>query len=134
MIALSFFTVVVHYFLNFIFIPVQELIIYLHSTIFMLGIVYAFSEDKHVRIDIFYQSYSTNKKKKVNLWGLVLLLFPFFVFIFYISLGYVLSSWSKLEGSPESGGLPFVYVLKSLILVLPVSMIVYSIIQPFKKS
>ena len=134
MIALSFFTVVVHYFSNFIFIPVQELIIYLHSTIFMLGIVYAFSEDKHVRIDIFYQSYSTNKKKKVNLWGLVLLLFPFFVFIFYISLGYVLSSWSKLEGSPESGGLPFVYVLKSLILVLPVSMIVYSIIQPFKKS
>ncbi len=133
MIALSFFTVFVSYFFNWVFISVQELIIYLHSSIFMLGIVYAFSEDKHVRIDIFYQSYSARKKRKVNLWGSVFLLIPLFAFMFYISLEYVMASWSKLEGSPESGGLPFVYGLKSLILILPISMIAYSITQMFRK-
>ncbi len=134
MIALSFFTVAAHYFLNVIFIPVQELITYLHSSIFMLGIVYAFSEDKHVRIDIFYHSYSSNKKRSVNFWGLILLLLPFFGFVFYISLDYVMASWSKLEGSAESGGLPFVYGLKTLILILPISMIAYPIKQLFRKT
>ena len=134
MIASSFFTVVTHYFFNLIFIPVQELIIYLHSTVFMLGIVYAFSEDKHVRIDIFYQAYSANKKKRVNLLGLIFLLIPLFAFIFYISLDYVMSSWSKFEGSAESGGLPFVYGLKSLILILPISMIAYSLKQLLRRT
>lgn len=134
MIALSFFTVVAHYFFNLIFIPVQELIIYLHSSVFMLGIVYAFSKDKHVRIDIFYQSYTNSKKKRINLLGLIFLLIPFFSFIFYISLDYVMASWSKLEGSAESGGLPFVYGLKTLILILPISMIVYSLKLTFRKT
>ena len=134
MIALSFFTVVAHYFFNWIFIPVQELIIYLHSSIFMLGIVYAFSEDKHVRIDIFHQKYSSTKKNKVNIMGLIILLIPFFGFILFISFDYVISSWSKLEGSAESGGLPFVYGLKSLILILPITMLSYSINKLFRKQ
>ena len=133
MIALSFFTVVAHFFFNKVFIPVQELIIYFHSSIFMLGIVYAFSEDKHVRIDIFYQTYSARKKSKINLYGLIFLLLPLFSFVFYISLDYVLASWSKLEGSAESGGLPFVYGQKTLILILPISMIAYSLKQVFRK-
>ena len=122
-----------HYFFNKVFIPVQELIIYLHSSIFMLGIVYAFSEDKHVRIDIFYQAYSSRKKNKVNLLGLLLLLIPFFGFIFYISFDYVMASWSKFESSAESGGLPFVYGLKSLILILPISMLIYPLTILFRK-
>lgn len=133
MITLSFITVVLNNVFNWIFIPFQELIIYLHSSVFMLGIVYAFSEDKHVRIDIFYQSYSSDKKNKVNLFGLMLLLVPFFVFIFYISFDYVTASWAKLEGSPESGGLPFVYGLKSLLLIMPISMLAFSLTQIFRK-
>lgn len=126
MVILSFLSVLIHYLFNIVFIPVQEIIIYLHSTIFMLGIVYAFHYDKHVRIDIFYQNYSARKKKKINKIGSILLLIPLFIFIIYSSYNYVLSSWMKLEGSSESGGLPFVFGLKTLILILPFSMLIYA--------
>ena len=53
MVTLSFFSIAIHFIFNVIFIPIQELIIYLHSSVFMLGIVYAFHYDRHVRIDIF---------------------------------------------------------------------------------
>jgi TRAP-type mannitol/chloroaromatic compound transport system permease small subunit len=36
-------------------------------------------------------------------------------FILYSSIDYVSFSWQLQEGSPEPGGLPFVYLLKSLI-------------------
>ena len=125
MIGLSFSSVITHLVFNRVYISVQELIIYLHSIVFMLGIVYTFHHDKHVRIDIFYQNYNIKRKNRVNLVGSVVLLVPFFIFITYASYGYVYSSWSKLEGSAESGGLPLVFILKSLILVLPLSMIGY---------
>jgi len=129
MIGLSFSSVIIHLIFSLVLISIQELIIYLHSTVFMLGIVYAFHHDKHVRIDIFYQNHNANKKKKINLVGSMVLLIPFFIFIVYVSYGYVYSSWSKLEGSPESGGLPLVFVLKSLILILPLSMISYALFK-----
>ncbi|MBL4659866.1 MAG: TRAP transporter small permease subunit [Alcanivoracaceae bacterium] len=134
MIIISFLTVLVHYLFNVISIPVQELIVYLHSAVFMLGIVYAYHHNKHVRIDIFYQNLGAKKQKQINQAGTILLLIPLFVFIFYVSFNYVLSSWSKLEGSPESGGLPFVYGLKTLILILPISMILLSIFKFFRKD
>lgn len=129
MIALSFLSIATHFFFNHIFIPVQELIIYLHSTVFMLGIVYAFHYDKHVRIDIFYQNYSAEKKRLINKLGVFLLFVPFFAFIIFSCFEYVMASWSKFEGSPESGGLPFVFGLKSLLILLPSSMLVYALLN-----
>jgi TRAP-type mannitol/chloroaromatic compound transport system permease small subunit len=134
MVALSFFSIVNHFIFNSIFTPIQELIIYLHSTIFMLGIVYAFHHDKHVRIDIFYQNYSQKKQRLINLLGLLFLFIPFFSFMIFSSFDYVMASWSKFEGSAESGGLPFVYGLKSLLLILPSSMLVYAMFDLRRKD
>jgi TRAP-type mannitol/chloroaromatic compound transport system permease small subunit len=100
----------------------------------MLGIAYAYYHDKHVRIDIFYQDFSSSKQRRVDKLGTVLLLIPLFVFIFYASFDYVMSSWSKLEKSAESGGLPLVFALKTLILILPIIMIVTSIFKVFRKN
>jgi TRAP-type mannitol/chloroaromatic compound transport system permease small subunit len=132
MIVLSFTSVAIHFFFNEVFIVVQELILYLHSMVFMLGIVYAYHYDKHVRIDIFYQTFSHAKKNKVNQIGTLLLLIPFFAFLFYSSYSYVMTAWLKLEVSAEPGGLPFVYGLKSLLLILPVLMVAVSIPKNFK--
>ena len=134
MIALSFVSISFHFFFNIIFTPIQELIIYLHSIVFMLGIVYAFHHDKHVRIDIFYQNHSPKNQGLINLLGLVFLFIPFFAFMIYSSFDYVMASWSKLEGSPESGGLPFVFGLKSLLLILPASMLLYAFVNFRRKS
>ncbi len=133
MIFLSFVAIGLHTFFDYTSIPMQELIVYLHSSIFMLGIVYAYAHDKHVRIDVFYQNKSKLVKKRVNFFGTLFLLIPFSLFLFYASYNYVVSSWSKLEGSAEPGGLPFVYGLKSLLLILPVLLIATALVRLWRK-
>ena len=46
-------------------------------------------------------------------------LIPFCIFVLIIAWPYVTNSWKLLESSREAGGLPLVFLLKSLILVLP---------------
>jgi len=129
MIILSFLAVVMKSLFQYNSNALQETIIYIHASIFMLGIVYAFVHDKHVRIDIFYQKNSEFKKNKVNFYGTLLLLIPFFSFILFSSFTYVYASWSILESSSESGGLPFVYALKTFILVIPALMLILAVIK-----
>ena len=134
LIFFSFLSVSLNFLFNYVSIPLQDFLTYLHASCFMLGIVYAFHHDKHVRIDIFYQKINPLKQKRVNLWGTFLLLIPFFGFLFFISFSYVLSAWVKLEGSAESGGLPFVFGLKTLIVLMPASMLVYAGLKIIRKS
>ena len=133
LIVFSFLSVLLNFLFNFVSIPLQDILIYLHASCFMLGIVYAFHYDKHVRIDIFYQKLSLKKQQRVNFWGTILLLVPFFGFLCFISYGYVVSSWIKLEGSAESGGLPFVFGLKTLMILMPVSMLIYAGLKVLRK-
>jgi TRAP-type mannitol/chloroaromatic compound transport system permease small subunit len=46
------------------------------------------------------------------------------LFLIYISWDYVLIAWANGEKSHEAGGLPFVYLLKTLIVVLPILLLV----------
>jgi TRAP-type mannitol/chloroaromatic compound transport system permease small subunit len=49
------------------------------------------------------------------LLGAVLFLFPFAIALAVLSIPYVERSWVILEHSRETSGLPFVYLLKTLI-------------------
>ena len=134
MIILSFSSVVIHFFFNITSIPLQEIIVYLHSFVFMMGIVYAFYHNKHVRIDIFYASFSQKHKRLTNQLGTLFLLFPFFIFLFYISYNYVVFSWKITETSAEPSGIPFVYGLKTLLLVLPSLMVPLALYKFIKEK
>jgi len=90
-------------------------ILYLHASVFMLGAAYTLRIDGHVRVDIFYRGFSARHKALVNLLGSLLLLLPVCIFLLWSSWGYVATSWSLHEGSREAGGLPYVYLLKTLI-------------------
>ena len=46
------------------------------------------------------------------------MLLPVMVFLLLTCWNYVASAWAIREGSPDTGGLPYVYLLKTLILVL----------------
>jgi TRAP-type mannitol/chloroaromatic compound transport system permease small subunit len=41
----------------------------------------------------------------------------------------VATSWKLLEGSREAGGLPLVYLLKSLIVVMPALLLAQSVVS-----
>ena len=96
-------------------IAIQEFVMYLHASIFMLGICYVCKEKSHVSIDIFSRNYSESTKIKIDLLFDFFFLIPFSIFIIYVSFDMVASSWNILEGSGEAGGLDYVYLLKTLI-------------------
>ncbi|MCF6300694.1 MAG: TRAP transporter small permease subunit [Proteobacteria bacterium] len=129
MIFLSFSTVLSRYLFDVVWIAVQELAVYLHATTFMLGMVYVYHHDRHVRVDVFYQNYSARKKIKVNAFGALFLLLPFMGFMLYVCFPYVLSAWSTFEKSGETGGLPLIWLLKSLLVITPALLIIYVVFE-----
>jgi TRAP-type mannitol/chloroaromatic compound transport system permease small subunit len=100
----------------------QESVMYLHAMVFLLGSAHTLRVNEHVRVDIFYRQYSITKKAWVDLLGCMLLLMPVNLFLFFVSWDYVAESWRLLEGSPEAGGLPLVFLLKSIMLLFALIM------------
>ncbi len=96
-------------------IAVQESVTYLHATVFMLGAAYALRHDQHVRVDIFYREASPRRQAWVDYLGVLFLLLPTCAYVFLVSMDYVAAAWQIKEGSREAGGLPLVYLLKTLI-------------------
>jgi len=126
MTLLTFSVVLLRYGFNLGWIWLQESVTYLHALIFMVAVAWTFQVDDHVRVDIFYRDRSPRYRALVNLFGTLLLLVPFSVFLLLIGWDYVAASWASHEGSREAGGLPLVWLLKGLILVLPVLLLLQS--------
>lgn len=110
--------VALRYVLGMGFIAGQEGVIYLHSTLFMLGASCAMRFDEHVRVDIFYRHWGLRRRAWVNALGQIVFTLPLCVLIGTSSFGYVTEAWLSLEGSAEPGGLPAVFLLKTLIPVM----------------
>ena len=108
-------------------IAMQELIVYCHAVLIMFGIAYALKHDKHVRVDIFYRQYSAVQKAWVNALGTIFLLLPFSIFLLLMGWDFFLPAWQVKEGSSEPGGLPFVYLLKFLLVLMPTSVILQAL-------
>jgi TRAP-type mannitol/chloroaromatic compound transport system permease small subunit len=96
-------------------IRLQESVLYAHAALFMLAAAWTLQTDGHVRVDIFYAQASPRTKALVDLVGALVFLLPVTILIGVLSIPYVARSWTILEGSPEASGLPFVYLLKTLI-------------------
>lgn len=126
MTLLTFGIVVLRYGFNQGWIWLQESVTYLHAMVFMVAAAWAFQTDDHVRVDIFYRARSPRYRDIVNLVGTLLFLVPFSLFLLLIGWDYVAASWSTHEASREAGGLPLVWLLKSLILVLPALLLLQS--------
>jgi len=115
--------VIMRYLFNIGSVALQESLLYMHSLIFLLGAAWTLQKDGHVRVDIFYRPLSPRGKAWINAFGTLLLLIPTCIFLLWISWQYVASSWSYFEGSRESGGIDAVFLLKTLLLVMPVLLI-----------
>lgn len=129
MVLLSFLIVLLRYGFNLGWIGMQESVLYFHGIVFMLGAGYTLKADGHVRVDIFYQKFSKKQKAMVDFYGGLLLLLPVCCAIFYVSIDYVMASWRIMEKSSEAGGLPLVYLNKSLIIALTIVLFVQGIAE-----
>ena len=123
--------VVLRYGFNTGAIAAQESVQYLHAAIFMLGAAVTLGADQHVRVDIFYRSFTPRQQAWVNALGHVVFTLPLCALIGWGSWGYVVDSWAAREASPEPGGLPFVYLLKGLIPAMAVLLALQALSQLF---
>lgn len=119
MVIVTFLVVVLRYSFDLGWIAMQESVSYMHAALFMLAAAYTLQRGGHVRVDILYQRLSPRGRAWVDLLGTLFLLAPVCVFLAWSGWGYVAESWAVWEGSREAGGIPAVYLLKSLILAMP---------------
>ena len=107
----------------------QESILYLHGTAFMLAIPYALKMGSHVRVDVIYGRLNQRQRHLVDLVGHLLFLLPVGAFILWASLPYVQASWRILEGSADVGGIPGIFLLKTLIPVFALLLLLQGIAE-----
>ncbi|TGD72762.1 TRAP transporter small permease subunit [Mangrovimicrobium sediminis] len=124
--------VVARYGFNTGSIPAQESVTYMHACLFLLGAGYALKSGAHVRVDIFYRNFSPRGKAWVNALGGVVFLIPLCLFIVGASWGFVTESWGMRETSTESGGLPFVYLLKTLIPLMALNLLLQGVAETLR--
>lgn len=98
-------------------IALQELEWHLFDFIFLLGLGYALKHNKHVRVDIFYEKFSSKTKEYINLLDNLFLIIPFSLLIIYYGYDFTLQSFLQNESSSDPGGLCCRYIVKSAIIL-----------------
>ena len=132
MVIVTFIVVVLRYIFDIGWIGLQESITYLHAMVFLIGAAWAMQQQAHVRVDIFYSRFSAKTRAWIDLLGSLVFLLPVTIFVAWISWEYISDSWAVLEGSREAGGLPAVFLLKSLILVLALMLTLQALVQVYR--
>ena len=92
----------------------QELEWHLLVPLILFGMTYALRHGEHVRVDIFHARFSDRVKVFVDLASAVLVV-AISALIIWFSVKYVQQAYVIDEGSPDPGGIPHRYLIKSLI-------------------
>lgn len=110
----------------------QELIMYGHSLAFMGAAAWALQRDAHVRVDIFFRRFSSRGQALIDFSGTLLFLLPMCLFLAWNCWDYVSVAWQRQERSADAGGLQWVYIQKSFILLLVASLLLQAVSQLIK--
>ena len=124
--------VLLRYVFNFSTAALYEMEWHLFAIIFLLASPYTLQKNKHVRVDVFYNNFSKIKKNIIDLIGNIIFLIPFSFIIFYTSLPFVADSYSILESSPDPGGLPYRFIIKSIIPIAFFLLMIQGILNAIK--
>jgi TRAP-type mannitol/chloroaromatic compound transport system permease small subunit len=131
-VTVQFAVVVLRYVFGIGSIWLSESIIYGHAAVFMLAAAWTLREGGHVRVDVFYAVASPRTRAKIDLGGSLLLLLPLMLVLGWFALPYVRRSWAILETSPETSGIPAVFLLKTLIPLFALLMALQGIAQAIR--
>lgn len=111
--------VLMRYLLGVGFLEIQDAVNYAFAALVALSVAVSFDRDKHVRVDVFRQTWSKTTNRRIDWLGDLLLALPVFGLMLWTAFPLVRSSWAILEGSPETGGLPGLFVVKTCLMILP---------------
>jgi TRAP-type mannitol/chloroaromatic compound transport system permease small subunit len=133
-VLVQFAVVLMRYVLGVGSIWLTESILYANAALFLLAAAWTLQQGGHVRVDALYASASPRTKALVDLIGALALLIPFSVAIVVLSAPYVARSWAALERSRETSGLPFVYLLKTLIPLFAIMLALQGVSQAIRAA
>ena len=91
----------------------EEVQWHLYSLGFLLGLSYALQNDSHIRVDVTHERLRPRLQAWLELYGLVLCLFPFIALILVYTVPFVAVSFELGEVSSSPGGLPYRWLIKS---------------------
>jgi TRAP-type mannitol/chloroaromatic compound transport system permease small subunit len=134
MVILSVINVMASWLFNTSWIWMRESVTWMHGANFLLAAAYTLNRQAHVRVDIFYAKMSQQKQAIVDFVGTLLLMLPTSIFIAWASWPAFSLSWRVGEVSSEAGGLPALWILKGLLLIMPLLLIIESINQLVKST
>ncbi len=132
LIFLIFSSVILRYFFSIGFTWLQDLYIWTHAIIILLGIAYTLKQNEHVRIDLIYRNTTKMYKKIINLFGLVVFGLPFCFLLINYGFNYFLRSYVLDETSKEIGGLPNLFILKFFIFFMGITLLLQILSLIFK--
>ena len=133
MVALMIFVIISRYFFGIGRTDIQELVMYFHALVFLGCAGYVMNSDEHVRVDIFYRNASDSYKKNINTIFGLLFLIPLIIVTFFYSIETIEASWKMSEASTEAGGLAYVYIQKTLMILFPLTLLA-ALINQFIKT
>lgn len=108
------FNVLLRYLFHTGSVAMQELEWHLMAPVSLLCMAYAIKHEGHVRVDILYGRFPPRVKQVLEVVA-CLAAVAFSAIIIKLSWGYVMQSYLIGEKSPDPGGLPYRFILKSMI-------------------
>ena len=121
--------IVARYFFGIGLTGLQELVMYIHALIFLGCAGFVHYKNEHVRVDIFYRESSDLYKRNINYFLSLVFLIPVCFVIGYYSIELIGMSWRIKEVSTEAGGLNYVYLQKTLIILFPMTLLLTYLYQ-----
>ncbi|MEJ2623928.1 MAG: TRAP transporter small permease subunit [Pseudolabrys sp.] len=131
-VLVQFALVVARYVFSYGSIWLTESVTYGHATLIMLAAAWTLKAGGHVRVDVFYAHAGARTRAVIDLAGSILLLLPFALTLLWLSVPYAGRSWAILERSQEVGGLPLVFLLKTLVPVFALLMALQGVAQAIR--
>lgn len=117
MVAVVFGDVVMRYTMRLTYVFTQELEWYLFGIVYLLAAGYTLLHDEHVRVDIVYSKLPPKRKAWLDFILFLVFFFPSCLLVVYTSWPFVRNAWSVWESSPDPGGIPARWALKSVIII-----------------
>jgi len=95
----------------------QELEWHLHGALFLLCLGWAYTKNIHVRIELISERFNRRSAASIEMLGCLFFLLPYVAAILIFGYDYVAYSVKYSEASASATGLPFRWIIKSMIVV-----------------
>lgn len=110
-----FIDVVMRYVFNDVSIGMQELEWHLYASVFLLGVPFTLRAGGHVRVDLIYERLTAKHKALIDMICTLVLLIPFCALVGWYGIDFAREAFELGETSGDPGGLPYRWIIKSVI-------------------